>query len=104
MAQPWHLRMPLLLASLAGACLGLAGCGGNPSLERHQKLVAAFNEATDLLAGVTDEASAKEARGKLDDVGKRIRELYREQRLARDTGMDLENMKYDKKYAKEQDE
>lgn len=97
--------MGKLLIPLALACLSAAGCaGGNPALERHLQLVAAYNEASDLLAGVTDEASAKEARGKLEEVGQRIRDLYRIQRLSRDTGMDLENLKYDKKYAKEQDE
>jgi len=94
----------IVLASL-GVCLLGAGCGGGkPSLERHQKLVAALNEASDIMAGVTDEASTKDARGKLDDVGKRIRELYREQRLSKDTAMDLENLKYDKKFAKEEEE
>jgi hypothetical protein len=95
--------MPRLML-VAMICAGLAGCGGNPSLERHQQLVALLNEVTDILATVNDKASADEARPKLVSVGEKIREVYRTQRLSKDTGMDLENIKYDKKYAKELEE
>jgi hypothetical protein len=96
------MKKAILAASLMGL---LGGCSSaNPSLERHQQLVAALNEAADILATVTDDASAKEARPRLVAVGERIRELYRAQRVSKDTGMDLETLKYDKKYAKELDE
>ncbi len=86
-------------------CVGIAGCGGgNPNLERHQQMVAAINEATDILATVNDAETAKEAKPRLVAVGERIRELYRAQRVSKATGMDLENAKYDKKYGKELDE
>jgi hypothetical protein len=89
----------------AMCCLGLIGCGGgNQSMERHQQLVASINEATDILATVNDADTAKEAKPKLVTVGEKIRDLYRTQRLAKDSGMDLENRKYDKKYGKELDE
>jgi hypothetical protein len=92
------------LGLLAVCCVGLAGCGGNPSLDRHQQFVASLNEATEILATVNDADSAREARPKLEEVGKKIRELYRTQRDSKDTAIDLENLKYDKKYGKEVEE
>jgi hypothetical protein len=83
----------------------LVGCGGNPSVARHKQFVAALNEATDVMATVTDEASAKEARPRLVEIGERIRNQYRDARLAKDPGMDLETFKYDAaKYGKEFEE
>jgi hypothetical protein len=87
---------------LLGLALGLAGCGGpDPSLQRHDKLLAAFNDAADLLGSVTDQDKVKEVQPKLMAVGERIRELYREARIAKDTAMDLENLKFHEKYGQQ---
>jgi hypothetical protein len=84
------------LGLLLFCCVGLAGCGGNPSLDRHQQFVASLNEATEILATVNDADSAREARPTLEEVGKKIRELYRTQRDSKDTAINLENLKYGK--------
>ena len=98
------MNQRLWVASLGLLCVGLVGCGsGNQSLERHTQFVGALNEASDILASVTDDAGAKDARAKLVPVGEKIRELYLTQRISKDTGMDLENLKYDKQYVKEQE-
>ncbi len=94
----------LRVALMAILCMVLVGCGANPSMERHQQLVAAIHEASDILATVNDGETAKEAKPKLVAVGEKIRDLYRTQRASKDTAFDLETVKYDKKYGKEQDE
>lgn len=88
---------------LAGVFFLFSGCGpsGPTPLDRHQQLIAALDEASALLAGVTDEASAQEARPKLTAVGERIRELYKQGRIDQAGGMDPERLKYDPKYARE---
>jgi hypothetical protein len=88
---------------LAGVFFVIGGCGpsGPTPLDRHKQLVSALDEASGLLAGVTDEASAQEARPKLIAVGERIRELYKQGRIDQAGGMDPERLKYDPKYSKE---
>lgn len=93
------MRKPLFLVVLLAA-----GCGGNPSQDRHKSLVTAINEAVDILTTVNDKESADQARPKVMEVGERIRELYKQGRHAKDTARDLENMKYAKELAKEQAE
>jgi len=91
------------LILLAGVSFVISGCGpsGPTPIDRHKQLIASLDEASGLLAGVTDEASAQEARPKLIAVGERIRELYKQGRIDQAGGMDPERLKYDPKYSKE---
>lgn len=81
----------------------MSGCGPSAPtpLDRHKQLVAALDEASALLAGVTDEAAAQETRPKLTAVGERIRDLYKQGRLDKAGGMDPERLNYDPKYAQQ---
>ncbi|MBL8798866.1 MAG: hypothetical protein JNM56_33590 [Planctomycetia bacterium] len=97
------MRNLILWAGLFSLTCLVGGCGssGPTPQDRHKQVIAALDEATAVLATVTDEASAQEAKPKLTAIGERIRELYKQGRIDKAGGMDFEQQRYDPKYAAE---
>lgn len=82
-----RIMMTLLIPSL----LVLAACGGDSVEDKQEELGDLYDEATEILKGVTDEASAKAASSKLGDVAKKIQEVQE------DLKAKLEGMSADEK-------
>lgn len=72
------MSTPRVLLALLPALLLLGACGGDSVEDKQEEMVDLMDEATEVLKGVTDKASAEAAKSKLKDLAEEMAELGKE--------------------------